>query len=95
MRKTRQNYQEARWRAKVSVGLALVGTWLGAWLWILHGFHWHIPDIQQIWAARAAIFGNPYFHAFTGLCGALGLWLAWRLLSRRQPPADSDFDSDF
>lgn len=91
MRKTRQNFQETRWRVKVAIGLMLVCSWLGAWLWILRGFHWHIPDIPQIWAARELIIGDPYFYVFVGLCGALGLWAAWRLLSRRPANPDSDF----
>lgn len=93
MRKTKQDYTEARWRAKVTVGLFLIFAWVGAWLFVLHGFHWRVPELPQIWAARGLIFFNPYFYIVAGLCGGLGLWLAWLFFSNRRAADEPEQNS--
>lgn len=86
MKKTKQGLDEIRFRVRGTVGLALLGAFLGAiaWLWPALGGQ---ADFLDLVSALGASAGDPYFWAVVSLAAALGGWLAWLVFwrSHRQP----------
>lgn len=99
MKKTKQDFQEARWRTKASVALVGAGGWIGAWLWVLREFGWQAVTLPQVVEALPGMAGDWRFAAVTASCAALGGWAAWALFWRARTvagcnePPPAGFDS--
>lgn len=91
MKRTESEYRELRWRAKGTLGLIVLGGFLGAlaWLWPALGGE---ADLQQIVEAGAASAAVPAFWGVVAASAALGGWLAlilfWRGGAAEQPRDD-------
>lgn len=83
MRRTKQQLDEVRFRIKGTVGLVVLGAFLGAvaWLWRAAGGGGDI-DIVTLARVLSISAGNVYFWVVVSLCAVLGGWLAWLIFWR-------------
>lgn len=81
MRQTEKAARELRFRVKGTVGLVVLGVFLGAiaWVWRATGGEADLHGLVRVFAAATA---SPYFWAVVGLSGALGGWLAYVIFWR-------------
>lgn len=91
MKRTESEYRELRWRAKGTLGLIVLGGFLGAvaWLWPTLGGQ---ADVPQIVRAVGEGISDFNFWAVVLCSSALGGWLAlilfWRGGAAEQPRDD-------
>lgn len=83
MRRTEQEWREARWRVKGTGGLILLFAWIGAalWLWRSGLEEMDLPRLIELVVESG---GDQRFWLVMALCAALGGWLAFVLFWRGQ-----------